>query len=173
MFTTHDWEWLWYHLWKWWFVDDFIVVLRCFTHMTIMGPSDSFRLWRSFQSWLIPPMAHTRMIWGRWADGFPWFQWLRFFRQCSISGWWFGCHEFYFPINIGLRLSSQLTKSYFSEGWPNHQADMFGGSGATSDEPYRSIHLQEWILGVLPWPLGQAAQVASSDGTTLSQLLEF
>ena len=24
---------------------------------------------------------------------------------------------FYFPINIGLRLSSQLTNSYFSEGW--------------------------------------------------------
>ena len=32
-----------------------------------------------------------------------------------------GCHEFYFPINIGFRLSSQLTNSYFSEGWPNHQ----------------------------------------------------
>ena len=30
-------------------------------------------------------------------------------------------HEFYFPINIGFRLSSQLTNSYFSEGWPNHQ----------------------------------------------------
>ena len=25
---------------------------------------------------------------------------------------------FYFPRNIGLRLSSQLTNSYFSEGWP-------------------------------------------------------
>ena len=32
-----------------------------------------------------------------------------------------GCHEFYFPINIGLRLSSQLTNSYFSEGFTNHQ----------------------------------------------------
>ena len=30
-------------------------------------------------------------------------------------------HQFYFPINIGLLSSSQLTKSYFSEGWPNHQ----------------------------------------------------
>ena len=28
-----------------------------------------------------------------------------------------------FPRNIGLRLSSQLTHSYFSEGWPNHQPD--------------------------------------------------
>ena len=31
----------------------------------------------------------------------------------------------YFPRNIGLRLSSQLTKSYFSEGWPNHQEISF------------------------------------------------
>ena len=35
--------------------------------------------------------------------------------------WWFGCHGFYFPINIGLHSSSQLTNSYFSEGWLNHQ----------------------------------------------------
>ena len=38
-----------------------------------------------------------------------------------IPGWWFGCHEFYFPINIGLHSSSQLTDHIFSEGWPNHQ----------------------------------------------------
>ena len=29
--------------------------------------------------------------------------------------------NFKFPINIGNVKSSQLTKSYFSEGWPNHQ----------------------------------------------------
>ena len=28
-----------------------------------------------------------------------------------------GCHKFYFPNNIGLMSSSQLTNSYFSEGW--------------------------------------------------------
>ena len=33
------------------------------------------------------------------------------------TGWWFGCHQFYFPRNIGLLSSSQLTYSYFSEGW--------------------------------------------------------
>ena len=33
----------------------------------------------------------------------------------SHSRWWFGCH-FYFPINIGLLSSSQLTNSYFSRG---------------------------------------------------------
>ena len=38
-----------------------------------------------------------------------------------LPGWWFGCHEFYFPI-IGFRLSSQLTKSYFQDGVAkNHQ----------------------------------------------------
>ena len=36
----------------------------------------------------------------------------------SHPGWWFGCHQFYFPRNVGLLSSSQLTKSYFSEGWP-------------------------------------------------------
>ena len=34
----------------------------------------------------------------------------------KVTGWWFGCHEFYFPINIGLISSSQLTNSFFSEG---------------------------------------------------------
>ena len=42
----------------------------------------------------------------------------------KISGWWFGCHQFYFPINIGFMSSSQLTNSYFSEGWPNHKPDI-------------------------------------------------
>ena len=31
----------------------------------------------------------------------------------TISGWWFGCHQFYFPINIGLLSSSQLTFTFF------------------------------------------------------------
>ena len=43
-----------------------------------------------------------------------------------ISGWWFGCHFLDFPRNIGFLSSSQLTNSYFSEGWPNHQPDMNG-----------------------------------------------
>ena len=41
----------------------------------------------------------------------------------TMSGWWFGCHLEYFPRNIGLLSSSQLTNLYFSEGWPNHQPD--------------------------------------------------
>ena len=42
-----------------------------------------------------------------------------------LSGWWFGCHQFgIFPEILGCS-SSQLTSSYFSEGWPNHQPAMF------------------------------------------------
>ena len=38
----------------------------------------------------------------------------------KTTGWWFGCHEFgIFPLILGIS-SSQLTNSYFSEGWPNH-----------------------------------------------------
>ena len=34
------------------------------------------------------------------------------------AGWWFGCHFWHFPINIGNFSSSQLTKSYFQRGGP-------------------------------------------------------
>ena len=37
-----------------------------------------------------------------------------------VFGWWFGCHEFYVPIYIGL-LIIPIAGPYFSEGWPNHQ----------------------------------------------------
>ena len=33
------------------------------------------------------------------------------------AGWWFGCHFWHFPINIGIRLSSQLTH-IFQRGKP-------------------------------------------------------
>ena len=34
-----------------------------------------------------------------------------------IAGWWFGCHQFYFPRNIGCLSSSQLTNSIiFQDG---------------------------------------------------------
>ena len=35
----------------------------------------------------------------------------------ETSDWWFGCHEFgIFPYDLGIS-SSQLTNSYFSEGF--------------------------------------------------------
>ena len=41
-----------------------------------------------------------------------------------LSGWWFGCHVLFSHI-LGMS-SSQLTNSYFSEGWPNHQPVIYG-----------------------------------------------
>ena len=40
----------------------------------------------------------------------------------KMPGWWFGCH-FWFSHILGIS-SSQLTNSYFSEGWPNRQPEM-------------------------------------------------
>ena len=38
-----------------------------------------------------------------------------------FPGWWFGCHEFYFPRNIG-NVIIPIDGPYFSEGWVyNHQ----------------------------------------------------
>ena len=51
-------------------------------------------------------VSRKNAFWNR--GGKPWF-----------SGWWFGCH-FLFSHLLGMS-SSQLTNSYFSEGWPNHQ----------------------------------------------------
>ena len=78
----------------------------------------------------------------------------------------------HFLIFVGLRLSSQLTKSYFSEGWPNHQTVMFCGFVASvtslclwelwerpssisgSSHPVRLLFLpsgsQTWHAGKLP-----------------------
>ena len=52
--------------------------------------------------------------------------WVAPVTRCSLhnyhqlpAGWWFGCH-FLFSHILGIS-SSQLTNSYISEGWPNHQ----------------------------------------------------
>ena len=45
---------------------------------------------------------------------------LGLWQQKLRSGWWFGCHIFYFPRNIG-NANHPNWLSYFSEGWPNHQ----------------------------------------------------
>ena len=37
-----------------------------------------------------------------------------------MTGWWFGCHQFYFPIYWESHHPNWRTH-IFSEGWPNHQ----------------------------------------------------
>ena len=46
--------------------------------------------------------------------------------RVSITGWWFGCHQFYFP-HINWVSNHPNWLSYFSEGWPNHQPDRYLG----------------------------------------------
>ena len=83
-------------------------------------------IWIDLRSWLssgapIPSGVQALRSWGTSSEErchwqtVPRSVW-QFMKM--VSGWWFGCHFWHFPRNIGLRLSSQLTKSYFSEGWP-------------------------------------------------------
>ena len=42
----------------------------------------------------------------------------------NLTGWWFGCHQFFiFPLILGWCHHPDWL-SYFSEGWTNHQPDM-------------------------------------------------
>ena len=70
--------------------------------------------WRPRACWMwIFEFSDQEMTLDRW-----WKNW-----QFTIAGWWFCCHQFYFPILIGNNHPNGL--SYFSEGWPNHQPDWF------------------------------------------------
>ena len=66
----------------------------------------------------VPPRAGTRPVpfySGRWISA-----------SCSMTGWWWLEHDWIiFPETLGMS-SSQLTNSYFSEGWLNHQPDEDG-----------------------------------------------
>ena len=69
------------------------------------------------------------------------------------SGWWFGCHEFYFPIYWVPNHPNWL--SYFSEGWPNHQPVF-----VNSFNP-EYVSIPAWLclkMGYtkhpFPWPVG-------------------
>ena len=82
-------------------------------------------------------------------------RWSRRRSTVQISGWWFGCHQFYFPINIGLLIIP--IDSYFSEGWHNHQPDIvwnatfFGPRGSVSSvwpESRRFVWNQDHRFGV-------------------------
>ena len=47
--------------------------------------------------------------------------------RCFYQTWWVvWLPFFYYPMNIGLRLSSQLTKSYFQRGGPGPPTSKFG-----------------------------------------------
>ena len=77
----------------------------------------------------------------------------------SPSGWWFGCHQFYFPIQLGIS-SSQLTNSYFSEGWP-----------WPTNQPYfakRSLRHADFIPEISGWFPKKIAEISCGSTTIAS-----
>ena len=56
----------------------------------------SIRLW-TFPKMGVPPSYHPKIR--------------------PFSGWWFGCHEFYFPINIGSNHHPNWRTHIFQRGW--------------------------------------------------------
>ena len=67
----------------------------------------------------------------------------------TITGWWFGCH-FLFSHILGIS-SSQLTNSYFSEGWPNHQPEKCRRLRDTSSANVNPNSSQAHLFEVLHW----------------------
>ena len=72
-------------------------------------------------------------------------------RARSMSGWWWLEHDFYFSIQLGM-LSSQLTNSYFSEGWFNHQPDVLNQEdkitmGISPEQFCGSLASNHWFHG--------------------------
>ena len=85
----------------------------------------TFETTRPSVFWLIP-VAHDDQpgapgdpgpIWRNHPMSMVDSQWPRYRGWLIIAGWWFGCHLDYFPINIGLHSSSQLT-NIFQRGGP-------------------------------------------------------
>ena len=72
-------------------------------HFFFVGPGKTAREWNYFMDfWCMICMAICyRHTW---------------------SGWWFGCHFWHFPIYW--ECPHPNWRSYFSEGWPNHQPVM-------------------------------------------------
>ena len=89
---------------------------------TCLLPSPSLRT--AGTAWVVPrgaPRAPRASRVSRAAEclaGDWWIWWIWWLRHGNVTGtgWWFGCHQFYFPINIGLLIIP--IDSYFSEGWP-------------------------------------------------------
>ena len=63
-----------------------------------------------------------------------WSCWLRS-SESTITGWWLE-HQFYFPIYWVANHPNW--RSYFSEGWPNHQPDNLLADCKFQDENYPS-----------------------------------
>ena len=91
------------------------------------GPADSIMLFWSGNQWsIVVPIECSRGWRKRWKQVVKQVESGRRHR-CSpkkiiikpreSTGWWFGCHQFYFPINIGL-LIIPIDSHIFQRGGP-------------------------------------------------------
>ena len=94
----------------------------------------------------VTPTSSEFDIWARKNTLVDW--WICWdFSQFSLgimTGWWFGCHQFYFPIYWVANHPNWL--SYFSEGWPNHQPDE-----DYSKEEFQNQNSQKDLLDFTEW----------------------
>jgi len=112
-------------------------------HETPVFPAISVIYSEQFQSsslWVDFPVG--------WFFGGPWWSLMHIHHTCLyiVSGWWFG--TFLFPYILGIS-SSQLTKSYFSEGWLNHQPVLHERGVPTSRTNQQNLErcLRTWRCG--------------------------
>ena len=113
--------------------------IKCFL-MHIPNHGLHNNIWYPMQntcSWLFMTMLIYRTSPHRWTfrkmvkparhGGNPIISWMVFVKKSlkkTGSGWWFGCHEFYFPIDIG-NFIIPIDVHIFQRGW-NHQPDDLG-----------------------------------------------
>ena len=96
------------------------------TNTAARGSCNRFRLW-----W--PATTSRQCVVAKTKGSCSIFCWLaRPAAICSqrtcITGWWFGCHEFYFPIHIGL-LIIPVDVPIFQRGGPTTNQNMYKSPG--------------------------------------------
>ena len=85
---------------------------------------------------------------------FPALKWLINFRYASlwITGWWFGCHEFYFPINIGFLIIPIDEVIFFRGVAKNHQPDKHMFPSGASCPMFLILNFSHTFPGEAPSP---------------------
>ena len=88
------------------------------------------------------PYVHESQM-ARWPLGAP----AKHFIICS-SAWWFGCHEFYFPINIGLIIIPIDELIFFRGMAKNHQLGITSKSSENAWSSGPAIFGNHWTRGL-------------------------
>ena len=71
-----------------------------------------------------------------------------------MTGWWFGCHQFYFPINIGNLIIPIDELIFFQRGGPGPPTSYGWPSQGLCGHVVCMFSVNHyWVLLVLVWPL--------------------